>query len=205
MPIVPSRSLRVSASATPVHRPDIVARPRVRQRSLAANTGPLPAAPSEPAVAPELHTAAPAFPPPPRTEGNAAGYEVGYGRPPKHTRFRKGQSGNPKGRPKGAKAFNTIVRETLTTKLRVRTAKGRKNVTHVQALMMQTIESALKGSRQDRHELLRYYRDAVPDEPQVLAGDSLPTNAEAEDTDAHDRAILERLRASIIAEAGDEQ
>jgi hypothetical protein len=205
MPIVPSRSLRVSASATPVHRPDIVARPRVRQRSLAANTGPLPAAPSEPADAPELHTAAPASPPPPRTKGNAAGYEVGYGRPPKHTRFRKGQSGNPKGRPKGAKAFNTIVRETLTTKLRVRTAKGRKNVTHVQALMMQTIESALKGSRQDRHELLRYYRDAVPDEPQVLAGDSLPTNAEAEDTDAHDRAILERLRASIIAEAGDEQ
>lgn len=202
MPIVPSRSLRVSAPATPVHRPDIVARPRVRQRIIVANPAPSPAAASEPAVAPELHKAAPASPP---TEGTAAGYEVGYGRPPKHTRFRKGQSGNPKGRPKGAKAFNTIVRETLTTKLRVRTAKGRKNVTHVQALMMQTIESALKGSRQDRHELLRYYRDAVPDEPQALAGDALPSNAEAEDTDAHDRAILERLRASIIAEAEDEQ
>jgi hypothetical protein len=24
-------------------------------------------------------------------------YEVGYGKPPKHSRFRKGQSGNPKG------------------------------------------------------------------------------------------------------------
>lgn len=202
MPIVPSRSLRIPAPVAPVHRPDVVTRPRVRQRVVTAAPATVPAASSEPVVAPELYKAAPASPP---TDGNAVGYEVGYGRPPKHTRFRKGQSGNPKGRPKGAKAFNTIVRETLTTKLRVRTAKGRKNVTHVQALMMQTIESALKGSRQDRHELLRYYRDAVPDEPQALVDDTLPASAEAQDTDAHDRAILERLRASIIAEAGDEQ
>ena len=32
-------------------------------------------------------------------------YEVGYGKPSAHTRFRKGQSGNPKGRGKGAKSF----------------------------------------------------------------------------------------------------
>lgn len=30
-------------------------------------------------------------------------YEVGYGRPPRHSRFKPGQSGNPGGRPKGAK------------------------------------------------------------------------------------------------------
>ncbi|MXO69489.1 hypothetical protein GRI72_11730 [Altererythrobacter marinus] len=31
-------------------------------------------------------------------------YTVGYGRPPRHSRFRKGQSGNPAGRPKKQKA-----------------------------------------------------------------------------------------------------
>ncbi|MGK7651962.1 DUF5681 domain-containing protein [Roseovarius sp. B08] len=32
-----------------------------------------------------------------------ADYEVGYAKPPANTRFKPGQSGNPKGRPKGAK------------------------------------------------------------------------------------------------------
>ena len=34
----------------------------------------------------------------PTSQGN---YTVGYGRPPEHSRFRKGQSGNPRGRPRG--------------------------------------------------------------------------------------------------------
>lgn len=35
--------------------------------------------------------------------GRDGEYEVGYGKPPKETRFKRGQSGNPNGRPKGAK------------------------------------------------------------------------------------------------------
>jgi len=40
---------------------------------------------------------------PPGKSADAAGYAVGYARPPEQTRFRPGQSGNPKGRPKGAR------------------------------------------------------------------------------------------------------
>src|SRR5215831_15557093 len=40
-------------------------------------------------------------------------YRVGYGRPPRHSRFAKGQSGNPKGRPGGAKNFSTLLTEAL--------------------------------------------------------------------------------------------
>ncbi len=38
-------------------------------------------------------------------------HEVGYGKPPKHTQFKKGQSGNPRGRPKGTKNLKTDLME----------------------------------------------------------------------------------------------
>jgi hypothetical protein len=48
-------------------------------------------------------------------------YDVGYGKPPPHTRFQKGQSGNPKGRSKGTKnfaaIFMTAMRQSSRSKL----------------------------------------------------------------------------------------
>ena len=38
-------------------------------------------------------------------------YEVGFGRPPRHTRFKAGQSGNPKGKAKGAVNLATDVED----------------------------------------------------------------------------------------------
>ncbi len=46
-------------------------------------------------------------------------YEVGYGCPPKHTRFMKGQTGNPRGRPKSRKSGPTHVSELLDEPVRV--------------------------------------------------------------------------------------
>ena len=40
-------------------------------------------------------------------------YDVGYKKPPKHGRFRKGRSGNAKGRPKGGKNLKTELMEEL--------------------------------------------------------------------------------------------
>src|SRR5439155_1781990 len=40
-------------------------------------------------------------------------YEVGYGKPPRHTRFGLGRSGNPRGRPGGSKKLSTLLSEAL--------------------------------------------------------------------------------------------
>ena len=43
-------------------------------------------------------------------------YEVGYGKPPKHSRFQPGMSGNRKGRPKGARGLKTDLEEELRSR-----------------------------------------------------------------------------------------
>jgi len=54
-----------------------------------------------------------------------ADYAVGYGKPPRHSGFQKGRSGNPKGRPKGSKNFATLLTEALDEKVQV-TEDGRR-------------------------------------------------------------------------------
>ena len=49
-----------------------------------------------------------------RDKHNNYDYEVGYGRPPKHSRFKKGQSGNPEGRPKEPATFLESLNKQLS-------------------------------------------------------------------------------------------
>src|SRR6476660_557937 len=59
-------------------------------------------------------------PPVPQNQGDDAGYEVGYGRPPTHSQFRPGQSGNPAGRRQGVRNLQTDVMRTLRTPIKVK-------------------------------------------------------------------------------------
>ncbi len=55
-------------------------------------------------------------------------YDVGYGKPPLHTRFRKGQSGNPKGRSKGTKNFATIFMTAMSQSVTINENKAAKGI-----------------------------------------------------------------------------
>ena len=77
---------------------------------------------------------------------NERDYDVGYGKPPCHTRFKKGQSGNPRGRPPGAKNLSTLLNETLNEPVVITENGGRKKVSKRQASLKQLVNEAAKGN-----------------------------------------------------------
>ena len=62
---------------------------------------------------------------PATSDDDARDYKVGYKKPPLHTRFKKGQSGNPRGRPRGAKNFSSVLNDALNQPVFV-TENGRR-------------------------------------------------------------------------------
>ncbi|AZQ68263.1 hypothetical protein EF888_14635 [Silicimonas algicola] len=72
-------------------------------------------------------------------------FDVGYRKPPAATRFKKGQSGNPKGRPKGSRNISTLIEETLFRKVSIRDERGARKVPLAEALMQKLSVDALKG------------------------------------------------------------
>jgi hypothetical protein len=84
-------------------------------------------------------------------------YEVGYGRPPTHTRFRPGRSGNPKGRPKGAKNETTILQEIMNRPIEIREAGRLRKISVLAAILLKFAENALKGDPRSATFLLNRY------------------------------------------------
>jgi hypothetical protein len=72
-------------------------------------------------------------------------YKVGFGKPPKHTRFRQGRSGNPKGRPKGRRNLATVLERTLQEKVFINENGVRRTVTKLEAAVKQLVNKAAGG------------------------------------------------------------
>lgn len=73
-------------------------------------------------------------------------YEVGFGKPPKATRFKKGQSGNPKGRPKGSRNYSTLVEEMLNAPVTIRENGKTKTVSTLEAAFKRIMQMAVNGN-----------------------------------------------------------
>ena len=102
-------------------------------------------------------------------------FEIGFGKPPRHTRFKPGQSGNPNGRPKGAKNLETDLQEELSEPMQVPEGGRERRLTKQRALIKTLVTRALKGNDRAAAKVLDLYLrilrsdglDDAADEPLV--------------------------------------
>jgi len=126
-------------------------------------------------------------------------YNVGFGKPPKPTQFRKGLSGNPKGRPKGSRNLETVLEETLEEKVVINENGVRRTVTKLEAAVKQLVNKAASGDLSAVRQLLARASSA---EEEVTA-------PPAEPLDQNDQKVMEnvlkRIRKSTNREGNEIQ
>ncbi len=83
----------------------------------------------------------------PNTTGAGQCYEVGYGKPPKAGRFRKGQSGNPKGRKPSEENFLSIFRRLATRRIKANIDGAPRTLTLAEAIIAKNYQAALQGDQ----------------------------------------------------------
>ena len=86
-----------------------------------------------------------------------ASYSVGYSKPPSKHRFKPGQSGNPRGRPKGTKNTATVLRKFWIARWRCASAAYVRKVSVREAMLMRFAEAGLKGDTKAAGFLLQRY------------------------------------------------
>lgn len=121
--------------------------------------------------------------------------EIGYGKPPKKTQFKPGQSGNPKGRPKGSKSLGSVVRKELGGKIQLSQNGKRKRVSKVEALVMRLLKDALDGKPRAQSEILKL-ADAYLPEDAANKATSAPTREE-------DKALIDAFVKRMLAQNTD--
>lgn len=88
-----------------------------------------------------------------RKKNNPTGhYKVGYGKPPKHTQFKKGQSGNPEGRPpkrmtevETLRDMRAILWRAATTPITTTVGGNKQKMPALEAVYLKLVARCMEG------------------------------------------------------------
>ncbi len=119
-------------------------------------------------------------------------FDVGYGKPPKSGQFKKGKSGNPKGRPKGTKNLKSDLQDELGEKIVISESGKTKKISKQKALVKGIAAKAIGGNVPAMKVLLDLIVRVTQDDP-----DSIPE----ESLSAADKQILENFKSEILKSA----
>src|SRR5260370_34472431 len=89
---------------------------------------------------------------------------VGYKHPPKHRQFQPGKSGNPNGRPQGARNFKTALREELSESVSFREGGRDISISKQRALIKRLVASAIDGDARSIATLMSFCARAFGDD-----------------------------------------
>lgn len=111
--------------------------------------------------------------------------------------FKKGQSGNPAGRPKGAKNRSTLLKELLELTVRSKTGMmkhpldpSKKSIDYQTAVMVALIKKAMSGDVKAIQEIQDTMYGKIKDETDVLLHQNEPLQVTVNDKNAFDRFVM---------------
>lgn len=82
-------------------------------------------------------------------------YQIGYGKPPIHSRYSPGQSGNPKGRPKGSKCVENIIKDAINELIDVNKGGKRIKKRKIEIAIEQLVNKSASGDLKAIIQLLQ--------------------------------------------------
>ncbi len=120
-------------------------------------------------------------------------HEIGYRRPPEHSRFKPGQSGNPKGRPKGSKNLKTDLREELAEKITLREGERTVRISKQRAVLKSLLAKTLRGDPRAAAVLFNLMSNLLGFDDGAVETDQ-PLNS-------NELELLDGLKQRLLAEA----
>ena len=110
--------------------------------------------------------------------------ESGYKRAPKATQFKRGCSGNPKGRPKGVRSLKAELKGLMEKRVRIRADGEQRQVTRQRLMLLKFFEKAANGDIRALTQMMNMAMKLEASDPMQSEPDIVTDN---------DRAIVEEF------------